>query len=330
MSPPETLPIPESPSPPAPRRWWIRRHWKRLGVGFLLTLIVAFVVFSVPRRTAAWVRSHGGTLSCEKDKVRTVHMVSWVDSNVYAGAFDHYISVYQAVSFCRTDAEITGVSLLDSKLGTDDLFSLKRLTGLHSVAVNGRQLGPGLDVFRDLPELKHLSVSHLSPGQLSHLNRLPQLEFVDIWNQKTSNIGIESLAELPRLKTLFLGDCTVTGELLRSLPELPILECLNLQHCTQFNNDDLQHVGRLKQLQSIHISCADITINDTGIEHMSPLKHLKTLSLCCPWGDVTDAGLAKLATMRSLQEIHIRRFYSTPEQIDRLKRAVPKCQVILR
>lgn len=318
---------PSTAAPPVPRRWWIRRHWKQLCAGFLLAMVVALTAFFVPRRTSTWVRSHGGTLSCEGDHKRAVSFLSWLDPQEKWGAWDHFHTLRMSLGYTRPDSEITRVMLQETTLKTDDLLRLKRLTGLKGAALNHRQIGVGLDAFRDLPEFKQLSINQAQHGQLRELKRLPQLESVGISHPRTGDIGMESLAELSKLKSLNLEGCSATDQLLKALPELPRVEDLVVQRCTQFGNDDLNYLNRMPNLKTIDLVCKQIAVNDTGIEHLSKLEHLETLALRSPWADVTDAGLAKLATMKSLKLVIILKYHSPPEQIDRLKRAVPNCQV---
>ena len=139
---------------------------------------------------------------------------------------------------------------------------------------------------------------------------------------------MQALADLPHLKSLLLIECKDITGLLESAPELPQIESLVIQQCVNLDCNDLKHLRRIPNVKYIDLVCKTGTMNDTAIEHLSHLEHLETLALRIPWKDVTDVGLSKLASMKSLKKVIVLRWQSTPEQINRLQKAVPHCTLL--
>ncbi len=306
-------------------RSWIRRRWKLVCLGLLLFGLISVVVWRVPKRTSHWVRQNGGTVTCDMDRALACDVVDWFALRFGGGVWKHVNPVHRTISSARNDHEITWVNLAESPLQTDGLFHLKRLTGLTGAGLHSRQMGPGLEVFRELPSFKNLHITRATTAQLHELKRLPLLKSVSLWNPQSGDIGMEALADLPQLKDLIVGDCGPIAVLLKSMPVLPHVESCVVQNCPGFCSDDLRSLKRLPALKYLDLCCKTGTIDDTAMEQLSQMENLETLALRIPWNDVTDAGLAKLTTMKSLKKVIVLRHQSTPEQISRLQKAVPNC-----
>ena len=314
--------------PLARLRSWIRRRWKQVGVGLLLFGLMSVIAWRVPKRTSHWVRQNGGMVTCDKDRALACDVVDWFALRFGGGVWKHVNPVHRAISSARNDSEITWVNPAESPLQTDGLFNLRRLTGLTGAGLHSRQLGRGLDVFRGMPQFERIGISQANTGQLVELKRLPNLKNVCVWKPVSGNIGMEALADLPKLTHLDLQDCKVTAELLRSLPQLPPLESLTLARCTNYDSDDLRCLQRLPNLKDIDFVCETGSLNDAALEHLSQLQHLESIALRTPWKDVTDEGMAKLSRLKSLKKIYLWKIQCTPEQISRLQKAVPNCTLI--
>jgi hypothetical protein len=315
-------------APLARLRSWIRRRWRTVCLGLLLFGLISIVAWRVPKRTSYWVRQNGGTVSCDKDRALACDVVDWFALHFGQGVWKHIASVHQTISSARNDGEITWVNLAESPIQSEGLFNLKRLTGLTGAGIHSRQMGPGLEVFRELPSFKNLDITRATTAQLHELKRLPLLNSVSLWNPQEVDIGMEALADLPQLHDLFIGDCGHIAVFMKSMPVLPHLESCVVQNCPGLCSDDLRCLKRLPAIKYLDLVCKTGAIDDTAMEHLSQLENLETLALRIPWKDVTDAGLEKLTTMKSLKKVIVLRHQCTPEQISRLQQAVPNCLLI--
>ncbi len=320
--------VPPTAGPLARLRSWIRRRWRTVCLCLLLVGIMSVIAWRVPKRTSHWVRQNGGMVTCDKDRALACDVVDWFALRFGDGAWKHVNPMHRTISSARNDGEITWVNLAESPIQTDDLFNLKRLTGLKGAGLHRRQLGRGIEVFRDMPQFERIGISYANSGQLVELQRLLNLKNVSICKPVSGDIGMEALAEFPKLTHLDLQDCTVTSELLQSLPQLPKLQSLTLARCTNYDSDDLRCLQRLPDLKDIDLVCETGSLNDAALEHLSQLQHLESIALRTPWKDVTEEGMAKLSRLKSLQKIYLWKIQCSPGQIGRLQKAVPNCTLI--
>ncbi len=312
-------------------RSWIRRRWKHVCLGLLLVGLLSFIAWRVPKRTSHWVRQNGGSVTYTADRALTCDVLDWFALRFGDGVWKQIKPVQRTISSGRNDREFDFVNLVDSPLKTDALFPLKRMSGLTGAALHSRQLGQGLNVFRDLPNFKRLGIYDVTTGQLSELKRLPQLDDVGLARPQSADIGMEALGELPRLKQLNFEDCTVTAELLASMPVLLTVESFSMTFCSNYDSDDLRHLKQMPALKEFCVTSkyrAPEELDDRALEHLSQLKNLETLCIRTSWTDVTDAGLAKLGALKSLKTVIVWEIQCTPEQISRLQKAVPNCTLI--
>lgn len=93
---------------------------------------------------------------------------------------------------------------------------------------------------------------------------------------------------------------------------------------TQISDATLAQVGKLKNLQKLHLDQTKIT--DAGLKQLRPLANLEYLNL---YGTgVTDAGLAELQNLKSLKTVYLWQTKTTEAGIANLKKAMPSLEVV--
>ena len=308
-----------------PRRW-LSRLWVRVSLVLLLIFAINLFAWWLPRRTMVSVWWNGGTVTGDKDHERTNAVLAWFDPTSTGWVWSYYDTVNRFLVWTCTDIDITVLSLSGSKVTDLRLFGLKRLSKLKAAILHDRQIGAGLADLRDCLELRDIAIKSVSDRRLAELRQLPQLQSLSLYEPQSGDIGLESLTALPSLNSLFIDDCKYTDEVLEALPELPLLERLTVHECTGFGDENFYCLHRLPNLKYLHIE-GQLPLGDFALEHVSQLTRLESLSLRTRWEDVTDEGLAKLARMKSLRNIHVVGVKSSPSQLQRLRKALPSCNI---
>ena len=328
MSIPSTTPS-EPEALRARKRTWLSRLWVRVTLVLLLIGVISLATWWWPRRTMVAVWRVGGTVTCERDHERAIKLLNWFDPTRGTWIWiRHFSTVYRVLSWTSTDAEITGLGLTDTPVGTEWLAHTKRFPKLKSIGLHDRQLGPGLGHLGDHKLLNGLGVTAVSQDHLTELKRLPQIKIVSLWKAEADKIDLNALAALPKLNALFVGNCPHTSSLLQRLPTLPRVETFVLQDCDGFTDDDLSHLARLPKLKYLDIVKSS-PVSDAGLEHLSRLENLETLCLRKSSGQITKAGLQPLQRLTKLKQLIVLRGDLTLDQLDTLQELLPNCTVLV-
>ncbi len=131
------------------------------------------------------------------------------------------------------------------------------------VFVGFRQKGPGL-TDADLGELR------------KHLEKLPNLQGLDLSYTKITDAGLDHLKGLTSLERLYLRDTKVTDAGLERLQGLSRLSGLRLGG-TQVTDAGLGHIEKLNKLEELGLNRTQVT--DAGLVHLEGLTNLKNLFL---------------------------------------------------
>jgi hypothetical protein len=283
-----------------------KRLWVRVISILLLISIISFTSVWWPRRTMLSVWFANGRIFCESRKKPSIDLMVSLGIMQTVWGSKNWMDHYALLSGTGLDRDVTAVILEDSSVKDDWLIYVKHLPALTYLGLHDRQLGTGLDALRDMIELQ----------------RLPNLETLDLWSPEDGDIGLDTLSSLPKLKTLLIDHCGHTDQILKSLDELPGIEQLIFQNCTGFADEDLVHLQRLTNLKYLDlVRCGPI--NDEGLQQLSQLKNLETLCIRKSSGRFTDEGLDALKDLPNLKEIIVIRGDFTAEQLKKMEELLP-------
>lgn len=212
--------------------------------------------------------------------------------------------------------ELTGLRALDlsfTQVTDNGLEHLGNLTQLEELSIGGNKVtGSGLQVLRLLPKLRSLNVNgaqkrnsgmwvtSVTDFDLGMIGSLKSLEALDLGGTKTTDLGLERLAGLTRLRELNVSRTAAGAAGLAAVSKLPV-ERLSLWKAAK-----------------------------VGDEAMTPLAAMKTLkSLDLSGTAVTDRGLETLGRS-GLERLYLRETAVTAEGVDQFRRGNPKCFVSWR
>jgi hypothetical protein len=107
--------------------------------------------------------------------------------------------------------------------------------------------------------------SSVNDAGLGHVERLMQLQTLDLSGAQITDAGLQHLKGLTQLKTLFLSGRKVTDAGLEHLRGLTQLQQLNL-YDTQVTDAGLSHLKGLTQLQTLFLGGTKVT--DEGVKRL--------------------------------------------------------------
>jgi hypothetical protein len=191
------------------------------------------------------------------------------------------------------------------------LAELQRLPRLQSLSPPPTIDEAGLKEVAGVTSLTRLYIDNLylngapywtgvTGAGLDHLRNLSQLKELSLARQPVADDDLAFLEQLPRLKTLRLGNTRVTDAGLRHLARLQELEWLDLSR-TNVTGSGFEELSSLAQLRMLELNGAPVS--DEGLKGIATLSNLETLNLDST--KITDAGLVHLQAMKKLQWLNI-------------------------
>jgi hypothetical protein len=196
---------------------------------------------------------------------------------------------------------VTIIALSSSEITDDDLNNLEGLKLTPILHLYNTQItDAGLKHIEELKQLKILNLASnaITDAGLKHLESLEQLTSLGLPGNQISGPGIEHIRKMNRLKNLVLYETQITDETLAIIEGLKQLDSLVLSK-TRITNDGLKHIKEMSQLERLFIDGNQIT--DVGLVELENLSNLRYL--CIRGTQVSDAG------------------------VDRLRKALPHCQI---
>ena len=164
------------------------------------------------------------------------------------------------------------------KITIEDLTKFKHLDHLelYSYSVSNEHMK--ISEIRLLPQLEYLGMPHdTSDEHLKCLVGLKKLEFLNCSRTKIkTNIGLNNLAKLPKIKSLDLRFTQFNRGALAGLSACQSLETLLLSH-SSVTDDDLIDLIKLKNLKTVTLHHTLIT--EKGLKILKHLKSLQYMSL---------------------------------------------------
>lgn len=130
----------------------------------------------------------------------------------------------------------------------------------------------GDDFFGDVVDVD-LNRAQINDEWLARLNDLPRIERLNLAYTPISDVGIVSLSHLRKLRAAYLEETAITEKSVEYL----------VRHCPDLRTLDLSGPG----------------ITDASLEHISRLRQLQTLVIT--QARITDAGLASLRSLDDLE-----------------------------
>jgi hypothetical protein len=140
----------------------------------------------------------------------------------------------------------------------------------------------------------------VTDADLVHVKPLADLRILNLSGTAVTDAGLKELTSLSRLKFVYLFNTNITDAGMEALQALPRLEVLCLDQ-TQITDVGLKALEELPRLEKLHV-------------------HSKA--------PITDAGLESLKKHIRLFELRVGGPHITEEALERLKAALPNCNVI--
>jgi hypothetical protein len=136
---------------------------------------------------------------------------------------------------------------------------------------------------------------------LRYLELFPELGKLEL-GQKMTDQSLENLRFVTKLRSLSLSCIPITDHGLSHLHYVPELEELNLHGCKKITDAGLVHVGKLTNLRCLDLGATKI--GDAGMAHLQKLANLEQLEVFYHT-KITNAGLSYLAGMNKLRYLRI-------------------------
>ena len=175
-----------------------------------------------------------------------------------------------------------------------------RIAGVLSVD-GTRITDAGLEELKDWKHLKELRISYtmVTDAGLRHLRERTDLTSLNVGGPKITNEGLAHLKGLVNLYWLLIDGSQVTDAGLKHLSGMTDLQYLWIQK-TQISDGGLAHLAGMNKLQSLWL-LDNAAITDAGLEHLKNLRNLTSVTL--QGTKVTQAGVDKLKAALPMCEI---------------------------
>jgi internalin A len=191
-------------------------------------------------------------------------------------------------------------------------------------------------IFRNWKHLKRLNLhgTKITDATLEILEGVPSLEWLDIGWAQITDTGLDHLSSLNNLRSLATGGNKLTGAALQVLRQLPQLEYLDIGGTQRTDSglwsmllteEGLQAIASVTELRELRLAGTSIT--GPGITILKALSKLERLNLqgCKRLGE--DAA-ETLAGFQQLRILDLKDSSLTASAIQRIRAALPRCQVL--
>jgi hypothetical protein len=181
-----------------------------------------------------------------------------------------------------------------------------------------------LNILGKFPRLKRLVLAESGAGDncLDHLRTSHALELLDLERTAIGDTAISNLCLLKELKILDLEGTAVGDASLAQICCIDSMQVLDVDG-TQVTDAGVVYLARLKNLRWLR--AANTKIQGTTLGYLQQLPNLHTIELAGT--PVNDQTVPVLCTMKQLTELIVSNSQISAQGIQRLKQALPNCEV---
>lgn len=224
------------------------------------------------------------------------------------------------------DSDGNAISLrwgIHSPLTTAGLGEMTKLQSLMEVHLGGAN-DETLKSVALLAKLKRLDLSHplgfgvnITDEGLTHLERLTDLEFLNLQTTRVTDAGIVLLKSLDKLTSLDISWTQVTLAGVQQLQPLTALAYLGAP-----DSLSLEYARLFPNLEIVY----DFGTKDAELSFLNGLSKLRELGI--ESAGVTDAGMVHIAAIRTLKKLCL--FATSVSEPARasLQVALPSCEIV--
>ncbi len=151
--------------------------------------------------------------------------------------------------------------------------------------------------FENRPIAATLIGPQFGDDDLLRIAGIPWLQRIVLAESRVTRRSLESLANLPKIKSLDLSGTTLTDDDFLAVTKLTTLAELMLNDCPWLRDEHLSGLAEMKQLRKLEFSSPEIT--DKGLRVLEQLPELKTLVV----GDCSDISEAVIETLKKLPQL---------------------------
>lgn len=178
------------------------------------------------------------------------------------------------------------------------------------------------------PNLRKMSLKKTKVTEvgLASLASLPRLQMLDLEALPMSDKRIGEIAKFPALNRLNLKCCNFSGTGLKGLEGCKSLGMLSLEH-TNVNAGMLKPLQKLATLKELNLKCNGLV--DGDMQSVTALAQIERLNLGRT--KITDAGLRRLAKMKNLRWLNLKECEGiSSAAVADLRRRLPSCEIVTR
>jgi Leucine-rich repeat (LRR) protein len=175
------------------------------------------------------------------------------------------------------------LNLRGTKVTDTTLQHLSVINSLESLDVGYAQITDvGLDLISTLPNLQELTIggNKLTDNGLQPLRQLPGLRYLDLggsqrtdsglWSVSLSELGLDAIDTLRRLRWLRLNGTLVAARGIERLKDLAQLERVDLQGCKRIGDDAAPVLASFRSLRTVDLAGTSFT--EKGIAALRKAK----------------------------------------------------------
>ena len=230
------------------------------------------------------------------------------------------------------------------------LETLSTMPELRAVRVSGTNVtDAGIAALLKLPQLSELDLRNcrgVTKAAIEKLAEKKTLRMLKIGGEKIDDSVLEVVAKLEGLQGLSLDNCPITDAGVGKLAGLPLAD-LTLYQCANVTDKGLAFLAEANELtkltlrdvavqgtvisklpkpeQLVSLNLAQSKITDAEIGNLKGLANLETLVLSQT--EITDPSVDTLAKLNKLKRLIVTETGLTAEGVEKLRSALPDCQI---